>query len=70
MKKSILMLLIAAVCASAYCETISRRSVVWVQGHQESTYCGSGGCITFTGGYELPYSIGWDFYKGQRCSRY
>jgi hypothetical protein len=67
MKKVTIILLLLAVCASAYCEAITRQKVTWVQGHQEATYCGSGGCLTFMGGYSMPFTLRWDFYKGKRC---
>jgi len=66
-KKVTIILLLLAVCASAYCEAITRQKVTWVQGHQEATYCGSGGCLTFMGGYSMPFTLRWDFYKGKRC---
>ena len=70
MKKVILasiILAFATTSAFAYCETLSRQNVRFVGGHQESTYCGSGGCITINGGYELPFNIRYDFWKGTFC---
>lgn len=69
MKKVIIatILAFAATSAFAYCEVLSRKNVSWVGGHQESTYCGSGGCIVLVGGYELPYTIRYDFWKGTLC---
>ncbi len=69
MKKLILasIFAFATTSAFAYCEVLSRKHVRYAGGHQEATYCGSGGCITLNGGYELPYTIRYDFWKGTFC---
>ena len=72
MKKILLAVCTIAALAHSYCEIGSRQTMYWYGGHQEAVYKFSNGqsfVLTCRDGYNsCPYTIRYDFWRGEFCN--
>jgi hypothetical protein len=70
MKKLLVMVMLLAGLASAYCSNGTKVSQNYVGGHIEATYDFYGeGTLTFSfrSGQNIPFTMRYDFWTGQVC---